>query len=121
MCKSDIFAQFKKIFNDIDETQIQNYYFCTERNCNEICSDDLKTAKKDNKFKHKWLLDPKITKCDKTYKWCLVSLINFDFLLLHTAHFDKSIILPFLVHTTLRFLLYVSFVHFKHNIVLYIV
>ena len=46
MCKSEIFAQFKKIFNDIDETQIHNYYFCTERNCNEICSDDLKTAKK---------------------------------------------------------------------------
>ena len=46
MCKSEIFAQFKKIFNDIDETQIHNYYFCTERHCNEICSDDLKTAKK---------------------------------------------------------------------------
>ena len=70
--KSKIFAQFKKIFNDIDETQIHNYYFCTERNCNEICSDDLKIAKKDNKFKHKWLFDPNIAKCDKTNKWCLV-------------------------------------------------
>ena len=52
MCKSEIFAQFK-MFNDIDETKIHNYYFRTERNCNEICSDDLKTAKKENKFKHK--------------------------------------------------------------------
>ena len=72
MCKSEIFDQFKKIFNDIDETQIHNYYFCTERNCNEICSDNLKTAKKDNKFKHKWLFDPNIAECDKTNKWCLV-------------------------------------------------
>ena len=67
-----MFAQFKKIFNDIDETQIHNYYFCTERNCNEICFDDLKTAKKDNKLKHKWLFDANIAKCDKTNKWCLV-------------------------------------------------
>ena len=71
MCKSKIFAQFK-IFNDIDETQIHNYYFFTKRNCNEICSDDLKTAKKDNQFKHKWLFDPNTAKCDKTNKWCLV-------------------------------------------------
>ena len=28
------------------------------------------------------------------------SLRNFNFLLLHTAHFDKRIILPFLVFTT---------------------
>ena len=68
MCKSEIFNHFKKIFNDIDETQIHNYYFCTEQHCNEICSDDLKTAKKDNKFKHKWLFDPNIAKCDKTNK-----------------------------------------------------
>ena len=38
------------------------------------------------------------------------SLVNFDFLLLHTAHFDKSIILlPFLVFTTFGFLLSVFF------------
>ena len=33
------------------------------------------------------------------------SLRNFDFLLLKTAHFNKSIILPFLVLTTFGFLL----------------
>ena len=41
------------------------------------------------------------------------SLINFKFLLLHTAHFDKSIILPFLVFITVLFLLSVFFLHFK--------
>ena len=51
------------------------------------------------------------------------SLINFSFLLLHTAHFDKSIIHPFLVLATLGFLLSVFFLHFKQkdNIVLYMV
>lgn len=34
VCKSEIFTQLKRIFNDIDESQIRNYYFCTERNCN---------------------------------------------------------------------------------------
>ena len=41
------------------------------------------------------------------------SLRNFDFLLLHTAHFDKSIILPFLVLKTFEFLHCVFFLHFK--------
>ena len=41
------------------------------------------------------------------------SLIKFDFLLLHTAHFDTSIILPFLVFKTFGFLLSVFFLHFK--------
>ena len=41
------------------------------------------------------------------------SFINFEFLLSHTAHFDKSIILPFFVFATFEFLLYVFFLHFK--------
>ena len=41
------------------------------------------------------------------------SLMYFNFLLLHTAHFDKSIILPFFVFTTFAFLLCVFFLHFK--------
>ena len=51
------------------------------------------------------------------------SLINFNFLILHTAHFDKSIIHPFLVLATLGFLLSVFLLHFKQkdNIVLYMV
>ena len=32
------------------------------------------------------------------------SLTNFDFLQLHTAHFNKSIVLPFLVFITFIFL-----------------
>ena len=41
------------------------------------------------------------------------SLRNFDFLLLHTAHFGKRIILPFLVLTTLGSLCSVFVLHLK--------
>ena len=41
------------------------------------------------------------------------SLINLDFLILHTAHFDKTIVFPLLVFKTFRFILSVSFLHFK--------
>ena len=40
-------------------------------------------------------------------------LINFDFSISYTAHFDKSIILPFFVLTTIRFLLSIFFLHLK--------
>ena len=43
--------------------------------------------------------------------FCL--LINFDFSLSHTAHSDKSVILPFFVFKTFGILLYVFFLHFK--------
>ena len=39
------------------------------------------------------------------------SLINFDFLLSHTAHFDKSSIRPIFVFITFGFLLF--FLHFR--------
>ena len=41
------------------------------------------------------------------------SLRNFDFLLLHTDHFDKSIILPFLAFTSFGFLFSVFFQNFQ--------
>ena len=41
------------------------------------------------------------------------SLRNFNFLLLHTEHFDKSIIIPFLVPTTFGFLLSVFFLNLR--------
>ena len=41
------------------------------------------------------------------------SLRNFTFLILHTAHSEKSIILSFLVPTIFEFLLSVFFLHFK--------
>ena len=49
------------------------------------------------------------------------SLVNLEFLLLHTTHFDKSIVLLFLAFRTLWFLLSVSVLHFKYydEIVLY--
>ena len=41
------------------------------------------------------------------------SLKKIDFLLWHTAHFDKSIILLFLLFTTFLFLLSLFFLHFE--------
>ena len=41
------------------------------------------------------------------------SLINFHFLLSHTEHFDKSIILPFFVLATFGFLFSVFFLLFR--------
>ena len=48
-------------------------------------------------------------------------LINFHFLLLHTAHFDNIIILRLLVIETCGFILFVYFLHFKqYDSILYI-
>ena len=41
------------------------------------------------------------------------SLINFDYLLPHIAHFDKIIVLPLVVFETFGFMLSVFFLHFK--------
>ena len=41
------------------------------------------------------------------------SLMNFDFLLLHIAHFDKIIVLSLLVFETFGSMLSVFFLHFK--------
>ena len=70
--KSAMFKHFKKIFPTVKETDIHNYHLCTERKCTEICAKDLIGKNSDNKFKHKWLFDPKLAKCDKTDQWCLV-------------------------------------------------
>ena len=50
------------------------------------------------------------------------SLININFLLPHTAHFNNNIVLPLVVLETLGFRLYVYFLHFKQygSIVLYL-
>ena len=47
------------------------------------------------------------------------SLINLNFLLLHNAHLDESIILSFLVFTTFGFLLSVFFQTSKYTIILF--
>ena len=41
------------------------------------------------------------------------SLMNFDFLLPHIAHFDNIIVLPLVVFEALGFMLSVCFLHFK--------
>ena len=41
------------------------------------------------------------------------SVINLDFLLLHTAHFDSNIVLPFFVFNAFESTFYVFFLHFK--------
>ena len=50
------------------------------------------------------------------------SLINFDFLAPHTAHFDYIIVLPLLVFETTGLVLSVFFLHFRQqdSIVLYL-
>ena len=53
-------------------SKVHNYYFCTEKNCKEICSAELKAMSKDNKFQHKWLFDPSYSFCENTPKWNLV-------------------------------------------------
>ena len=50
--KREFLSQFKVVFSDIIGSQIHNYYFCTRNNCNDICSKELASMKKDNKFKH---------------------------------------------------------------------
>ena len=44
------------------------------------------------------------------------SLINFDFLLVHTVHFDQSIILPLLVFETLSFFFFVFVLNFRQYV-----
>ena len=43
-------------------------------------------------------------------------LINFDFLLFHTAHFDNNIDLTFLVFKTFECTFSVFFLHFKQYV-----
>ena len=69
--KNEIYGLFKKVFNDLDPSKV-HYYFCTEKNCKEISSADLKAMSKDNKFQHKWLFDPSYSFCENTTKWNLV-------------------------------------------------
>ena len=70
--KNEIYGLFKKVFNDLDPSNVHNYYFCREKNCKEICSADLKAMSKDNKFQHKWLFDQSYSFCENTTKWNLV-------------------------------------------------
>ena len=48
------------------------------------------------------------------------SLINFDFLLPHMAHFDKIIILPLVVFETFGFMLSVFFYTLNNRITLFL-
>ena len=41
--------------------------------------------------------------------------IVLDFLLLHTAHFDTNIVLPFLVFETFKFMFSVFYLHYRQN------
>ena len=66
--QNEIFSVFKKVFSDLVPSHIHNYHFCTEINCKDICTKDSATMKKDNKFQHKWLFDPKYARCEKTKK-----------------------------------------------------
>ena len=60
---------------DIQESQVHNYYICKLRNCN-ISEDDKKKMSKDNKFQHKWLSNPDIACCKSTGIWSLCYIDN---------------------------------------------
>ena len=69
----------------------------------------LKQKKLGKGILFKGFLIPKLL----TYLLASSSLINFNFLLSHILHFDKSIVFPFFVLSTFVFLLSVIFLHFK--------
>ena len=47
------------------------------------------------------------------------SFINLDFLLLHTAHFDDNMVLPFLFFNTFRATFLVLFLHFEQYLTIF--
>ena len=48
-------SAFKSYFNNLEETQIHNYYICKFPNCHDIYSEDKTAMTKDKKFQHKWI------------------------------------------------------------------
>ena len=55
----------------IKSEQINNYYLCKQRKCNDICANEKRNMSKDNVFQHKWLNDPDIACCKVTGVWSL--------------------------------------------------
>ena len=76
--KNKIYVAFKKLFSDIKTEQIHNDYFCQQRNCRHISSQDLAAMSKDSKFQYKQLLDPKYAYCEKTKTLSLVYIDGKD-------------------------------------------
>ena len=70
--KKEIFDAFKIIFPNLEPKQIHNFYFCSDRNCKDICLEDSAKMKKNNKFQHNWLFDASYGRCPTTKKWSLV-------------------------------------------------
>ena len=70
--RKEIFDNFKKVVPGLQPKDIHNFYYCSERNCKDICSKDSDEMTKNNKFKHDWLFNPTYGQCPDTKKWCLV-------------------------------------------------
>ena len=62
------------------------------------------------------VLSPKLL--NNLFAFC--SFINLDFLLLHAAHFDHNIVLPFLVFTIFESTFSVFLLHFKQYVSMFI-
>ena len=65
---------FKGYFNNLDETQIHNYYICKFLKCHDICLDDKTAMTKDKKFQPKWIFDENMAYCKETGNWCLTQI-----------------------------------------------
>ena len=70
--RDKILIEFQKHFPNISSDKIHNYYFCHDRKCSEICSNDLRTMSKDKKFQHNWLFNPEYAYCNHSELWSLV-------------------------------------------------
>ena len=56
----------KKMLSNVKAEQINNYYFCQQRNYRYASSQDLAAMSKDNNLQQEWLFHPKHAYCEKT-------------------------------------------------------
>ena len=89
------------------------FILCNEITFNGIALNELVLNKNkispNNEILFNGVLIPRLL--NNPFAYC--SLINFDFLLPHMAHFDNIIVLPLVVFETFEFMVSVFFLHFK--------
>ena len=54
------------MLSNVKAEQINNYYFCQQRNYRYASSQDLAAMSKDNNLQQEWLFHPKYAYCEKT-------------------------------------------------------
>ena len=66
-----IISACKDYFNNLEKTQIHNYYISKFSKCHDICSEDNTAMTKDKKFQYKLIFHQNLTYCKETGSWCL--------------------------------------------------